>query len=98
MKHMSFSLSYVSRPFYVGLLVLALAACGVSGTNPDVTAPTIVSTSPVDNETNVPTNSLVVATFSEGLNPATVTADTFTLTGPGTTSVSGTVTLTASNK
>ena len=37
-------------------------------------------------------NTAISATFSEAMNPATITAATFTLTGPGATPVAGTVT------
>jgi len=99
MKRSSFFTSYISRLFFAGLLALALAACGVTtGTNLDVTAPTVVSTSPVAAQVGVRTNSLIAATFSEALNSDTVTAANFTLTGPGATPVSGTVALDTSNR
>src|ERR1700735_5168003 len=56
-------------------------------------APTVVSTVPVNGATGVPVNTTVSATFSEAMNPATINAATFTLTGPGATPVTGTVTL-----
>jgi ketosteroid isomerase-like protein len=58
------------------------------------TAPpaTVVSTSPVNGATAVAVNATVSATFSEAMNPTTINAATFTLTGPGATSVAGTVT------
>ena len=37
-------------------------------------------------------NTLVTATFSKAMNPATINGATFTLTGPGTTAVGGAVT------
>jgi Ice-binding-like/Bacterial Ig-like domain len=46
-------------------------------------APTVISTIPASNATAVPVNTLVSATFSEPMNPATLNAATFTLTGPG---------------
>jgi hypothetical protein len=39
----------------------------------------------------VPLNQIVSATFSTAMNPATISSATFTLTGPGTTAVSGLV-------
>ena len=56
-------------------------------------APTVVSTVPVNGATGVPVNTTISATFSEAMNPATINAATFTLTGPGATPVTGTVTL-----
>ena len=37
-------------------------------------------------------NSKLLATFSEAMDPATLTAATFTVTGPGATPVPGTLT------
>ena len=59
---------------------------------PDTTAPTVSSTSPVDTATGVAINKKITATFSEAMAPATITTTTFTVTAPGPTSVSGTVT------
>ena len=56
--------------------------------------PTVVSTVPVNGVTSVAVNTTVSATFSEAMNPATINAATFALTGPGATSVAGTVTFT----
>ncbi len=54
--------------------------------------PTVISTIPVNGATAVAVNTAISATFSEAMNPATITAATFTLTGPGVTPVAGTVT------
>ncbi|MEB2774540.1 Ig-like domain-containing protein [Algoriphagus sp. D3-2-R+10] len=56
-------------------------------------APTVTSTDPVNNATNVALNKTVKAVFSEAMNPATLTAATFTLK-QGNTAVAGTVTYT----
>jgi ketosteroid isomerase-like protein len=53
--------------------------------------PTVVSTIPANGATGVAVNTGISATFSEAMNPATINATTFTLTGPGTTPVAGTV-------
>ena len=55
-------------------------------------APTVLSTVPANLAAAVPVNTLVSATFSEPMNPATINAATFTLTGPGVTPVAGVVT------
>lgn len=55
-------------------------------------APTVISTVPAAGAPAVAINTLVSATFSEPMNPATINAATFTLTGPGATPVAGTVT------
>jgi hypothetical protein len=56
-----------------------------------VTPPTVIATIPVNAATGVPINQIVSATFSTAMNPATINSTTFTLTGPGTTAVSGLV-------
>lgn len=56
----------------------------------DVTRPTVIVTIPADNTTGVPINSKLAATFSKTMNPATITATTFTLQQEGTP-VTGTV-------
>ena len=62
-----------------------------TGPAQDTTAPTVVSTVPNDTATDVAVSQTIAATFSEAMNPATITASTFTLTGPGVTPVTGTV-------
>ncbi|MEB2782494.1 ice-binding family protein, partial [Algoriphagus sp. C2-6-M1] len=56
-------------------------------------APTVTSTDPVNNATNVALNKTVKAVFSEAMDPATLTGATFTLK-QGNTTVAGTVTST----
>jgi hypothetical protein len=53
--------------------------------------PTVIFTLPLDGATAVPTNQVLSATFNEAMDAATIDATTFTLTGPGATSVTGTV-------
>ena len=61
--------------------------------------PTVVSVAPPDVSSGICPDSLVVATFSEAMNPSTIIspATTFTLTAPGPTPVAGTVTYDASS-
>jgi Ice-binding-like/Bacterial Ig-like domain len=54
--------------------------------------PTVVSTVPTNLAAGVAINTLVSATFSAAMDPATITGTTFTLTGPGATPVAGVVT------
>ena len=54
-------------------------------------APTVLSTVPVNGATGVAANTTVTATFSEAMNPATINGTTFTVTGPGATPVAGAV-------
>jgi hypothetical protein len=53
--------------------------------------PTVVSMAPANNATGVCPNTLAVATFSEAMNPSTISATTFTLTGPSAAAVAGVV-------
>lgn len=58
----------------------------------DATPPTVVSTVPVNLATGVATNSVISATFSEPMNPATISTATFTLKVTATSAaVTGTV-------
>jgi len=61
-----------------------------TGSTSDSTAPTVVSTNPDTNDTNVTRNASVSALFNETLDPSTVTTTTFTLKN-GTTAVTGAV-------
>jgi methionine-rich copper-binding protein CopC len=63
-----------------------------TGEESDTTPPTVSSTNPADGATGVPINQSVTATFSEQMDPSTITAESFTVTGPGLTPVPGTVT------
>jgi hypothetical protein len=88
-----------SKTYLVGggaaLLMLSLAGCGHSdaghSTTPPV-APTVLSNTPLNGATNVAQDGSVSATFSEAMDPATITVSTFTLTsGASNLPVSGTV-------
>jgi hypothetical protein len=77
------------------LLFTSLAGCGQQlvefGNNPGASSgPTVTSTDPLDTATDVGVSRTVNATFSEQMEPATITAATFTLK-QGTTIISGTV-------
>ncbi|MDI1321756.1 MAG: Ig-like domain-containing protein [Algoriphagus sp.] len=54
-------------------------------------APTVTSTDPANNATNIALNKTVKAVFSETMDPATISGSTFTLK-QGNTTVNGTVT------
>jgi uncharacterized repeat protein (TIGR03803 family) len=57
----------------------------LSATPPiDTTPPTVASTDPANNATGVPTNQIVHATFSEPMDPSTITTTTMTLQQGGT--------------
>ncbi len=63
---------------------------------PDTTAPTVTGTVIANGATNVPINTKVGATFSEEMDPLTITNATFTL-AQGATAVSGAVTYSGVN-
>src|SRR6185312_5096827 len=58
-------------------------------------APTVVATQPARNATGVPLSQKLTATFNEAMAPATITAATFTVAGPGGATVTGSVTYVA---
>src|SRR6185369_13338343 len=62
-----------------------------TGSAADITAPTVIATVPVNAATAVGINQTVNATFSEAMDPLTITTASVTLKGPGATSVAGTV-------
>jgi len=66
--------------------------CFTTGVAADALAPTVLSTQPVTDATGVAVNQTVNATFSEPLAPATVTISTFTVTGPASLSIAGSIT------
>ena len=57
----------------------------------DTTRPTVISTVPADGATAVAINQTISATFSEAMDPLTISAASFLLTGPGGALVMGTV-------
>jgi len=82
-------LSVFRRSGITGLLLvcpaLAIGACkDVSGppvvpTGPDVTSPSVMASSPVNRAADVSATTAVRVTFSEPINPATLTDSTFTI-------------------
>ena len=95
----------IGNRMFVGLLAVALAACGDGsgqdflspvgggGGGTDTTAPTVVSTSPVNGATGIPRTAPISVTFSENLDSATVTNAAFSFNNgvTGTIVVSGAV-------
>ena len=64
-----------------------------TGSTTDTTAPVVTATSPANIATGVFINASIDATFSEAINPATISTTTFTLVGPGAVTVPGTAAL-----
>ena len=66
------------------VLVSVVLINGCKKDNQEVTAglcPVVLSTIPLDKAVSVPLNQVVSATFNEAMNPATINAASFTLTG-----------------
>ncbi len=59
---------------------------------PAPVTPTVTTTLPANGAANVSINQVLTATFSEAMNPNTVNASSFTVTGPSGAAVAGTVT------
>jgi hypothetical protein len=72
------------------LLVVLITSCEKKDETP-ITHPTMISTDPLNNVTGVARNKEVAFTFSEAMDPLTISTSTFILM-QGTTAVSGTVT------
>jgi methionine-rich copper-binding protein CopC len=68
------------------------------GTATDTTPPTVSTTVPANGATGVSAGVNAAATFSEPLNPSTVSGTTFELRGPGGTLVPATVTYDAATR
>lgn len=81
--------------------VLVLSGCGggggTSGNNNSLppAAPTVTSTTPAANATNVAVNTAIAATFSKAINAATLSSSAFTLAAQGGGAVAGAVTYNA---
>src|SRR5205807_9963309 len=69
-----------------------------TGATPDTTAPTVSATVPADAATAVPINQTINATFSEAMDPLTISTASLRLMGPGGTAVTGTVGYDVSSK
>jgi Ice-binding-like/Bacterial Ig-like domain len=80
--------------FIAFLLLIIGAGCSDPDKtgNPGTTPPTVISVEPPNGSAGVCPNTIVTATFSKAMNPATINDTTFLLAGPGTTAVAGVVT------
>jgi hypothetical protein len=77
----------------------ALAATRTwSFTTADTVPPTVTATSPVNGATGVSGTANVTATFSEAMDPATITAGTFVLRDPANALVAATVSYNATSR
>jgi hypothetical protein len=62
-----------------------------TGVSSDTTAPTVTSTTPANSATNVPTNQLIIARFSEAMSPGSLASSTFMVTKPGGAAIAGAI-------
>jgi hypothetical protein len=87
---------YNNPKIWFPAFLLLIVATGCSDpdktANPGLTPPTVISVAPPNGAIGACPNTIVTATFSKAMNPATIDGTTFTLTGPGVTSVAGVVT------
>jgi len=73
--------------------ILGIGAVAATPTaTADTTAPTVTSTNPVDSAVGVCINKTINATFSESMDPLTITTTTFTLKETAGASITGVVT------
>jgi hypothetical protein len=80
--------------FTTFLLLIFAAGCSDSpkpAGNSAGTPPTVVSTAPLGAAPGACPNTLVTVTFSKAMDPTTIDGTTFTLTGPASAAVAGTV-------
>ena len=94
-------------PWAMALLLSAtLSACGGGGGDggrdpilgaPGALAPLVISVTPAPGATNVPTNTVVTATFNKAMDPATLTPSSFTLACPNGSPKVGVVTYAAAS-
>ncbi len=85
---------------FISLLLLTANGCGdpdETGGNPGLTPPTVASVAPPSGAAGACPNTIVTATFAKAMNPATIKASTFILTGPNSAGVPGQVTYNAAS-
>jgi len=62
-----------------------------SSTSTDTNPPTVIGTNPTNTATSVAINHTINATFSENMDPSTISTANFKMAGPETTNLAGTV-------
>ena len=78
---------------FAALVLVLTTACGKETVNVrDTTPPQVLSTTPAAGATSVAVNTAITVTFSEPMNPLTITATSLVVTGPGGAPVAGNVT------
>jgi hypothetical protein len=95
--------TYKSHSIWFATFLLLICTVGCSDPDknttviPGVTPPTVTSVAPPNGANGACANTIVTATFSEGMNPSTINATTFILTSPGAVTVPGLVTYNTSS-
>jgi hypothetical protein len=89
------TISTAAQNIYGTPIAAAVSSTFTTAANACMPPPTILSITPAANTTGVCPNKVLSATFSEAMNPATITAATFLLAGPGTTPVVGVISYSA---
>src|SRR5579862_1591428 len=77
------------------LLLIIATACSdpdKTGGNAGLTPPVVTTVAPLDGSSGACTSTIITAAFSKAMNPATINATTFTVTGPTGMAVAGQVT------
>jgi hypothetical protein len=77
-----------------GVPVQAFASNFTAGTAVDNAAPTIVSEAPINNASNIGTNTFVSVNFNKAINPISVTGSTLQLSGGSVTEVPSSISFT----
>ena len=72
-------------------LVTDFAWCFITGSSNDNSNPDVLSTIPGNSATDVALNSKLIVNFSKEMNSMTLTSENFSLTGPGSVIIAGTV-------
>jgi hypothetical protein len=93
-----------NKNYKIWIMALLLLSFAAGCSDPDknglvstsTSPPTVILVTPANGSTGLCSSTAVIsATFSKAMNPATITTSTFTLKGPGGTSVGGAVTYSA---
>ena len=77
---------------FTTILFLAIFLCGCGREQTVSPVPVVLSTTPANGATAVPVAQVITATFNQAMDPTTINASTFLVTGPGAVAVAGVVT------
>ena len=77
---------------FTTILFLGIFLCGCGREQTVSPVPVVVSTAPANGATAVPVAQVISATFNQAMDPTTINAATFLVTGPGAVMVNGVVT------